>query len=61
MPQTDELCRHCLQSVMRGLLGEDDDAILDEARSILESEWSPVINPRLADALVERRTFFSVL
>ncbi|GAB4818690.1 hypothetical protein N2152v2_005736 [Parachlorella kessleri] len=59
--QAEELCRHCLQCVMRSLLGEDDAAIFQEAGSILESGWSPVINPRLADALVERRTFFSVL
>ncbi len=49
---------HC---VMRHLLGDDDAAIMEEARHILDSDWSPVINSRLADALVDSRTFFSVL
>lgn len=30
--QADELCRRCLLCVMRGLLGEDDAAILSEAQ-----------------------------
>lgn len=30
--QADELCRRCLLCVMRGMLGEDDDAILAEAQ-----------------------------
>jgi hypothetical protein len=49
--QADELCRRCLLCVMRGLLGEDDAAIVAEAQSILESAWSPTFNTALLDAL----------
>lgn len=48
---SDEVCRPCMLCLMRGLLGDDDDAILSEAQGILHSAWRPCINPTRAQAL----------
>lgn len=55
----DELCRKCLTSLMRNLLGEDDVQVMTEAQDLRASGWSPTIDIALADALLQRRTMFS--